>query len=217
MRSVFWNVVSSLMIFTCAASGQTSARPEIEAASIKLAAPDARGMYIRKDPGGGVSLTNMSLKELIVIAWRVQPFQISGGPAWLDSIRYDIVAKPEARPKQTEIPEMIQVLLHSAGPIEPSRPASTGCPASALLRPNDDGPESHDGRRRTCCQFDPDAFGPARSYRGRQNRVGGEFQYRCPMDSRRNPGRVAAPRRAGASIGYDSAFPLHRVPGATRS
>src|SRR5271169_2652300 len=85
--------------------------PAFEVASIKPSAPDARGMFIRPGPGGGVSITNMTLKEMIVIAWRVQPFQISGGPPWLDSLHYDVIAKPEAKPKQGEISLMLQSLL----------------------------------------------------------------------------------------------------------
>jgi hypothetical protein len=51
------------------------------------------------------------LKEMIVIAWRVQPFQISGGPSWLDAVHYDITAKPEAKTTQTELSLMLQALL----------------------------------------------------------------------------------------------------------
>jgi uncharacterized protein (TIGR03435 family) len=96
------------LAFLSIASAQT---PQFEVASIKPAAPDAHGMFIRPGPGGGVSITNMTLKEMIVIAYRVQPFQISGGPSWLDSIHYDVVAKPEEKPKQDELPLMLQALL----------------------------------------------------------------------------------------------------------
>ena len=85
--------------------------PQFEVASIKPASPDARGMFITPGPGGGVRISNMTLKEMIVLAYRVQPFQISGGPPWLDSLRYDVVAKPETKPKQDEIPLMLQALL----------------------------------------------------------------------------------------------------------
>src|SRR5271168_3913312 len=91
------------LILNVGAAAQGDARPEFEVASIKPAAPDARGMYIRMAPGGRINITNMSLKEIMVQAWRVQPYQISGGPAWLDSARYDISAKPENSPKEGEI------------------------------------------------------------------------------------------------------------------
>jgi uncharacterized protein (TIGR03435 family) len=84
---------------------------QFEVASIKLAAPDAPGMFINSTPGGRLKVTNMTLKELIAHAWRVQSFQISGGPAWLDSVRYDISAKSEINPKPGEAPVMLQALL----------------------------------------------------------------------------------------------------------
>ena len=100
-----------LSLLIAAASAQTDSRHEFEVASIKPSAPDARGMFIRPGPGGGLTVTNMTLKELIVIAYRVQPFQISGGPPWLDSVHYDILAKPESKPKQGEVQLMLQSLL----------------------------------------------------------------------------------------------------------
>lgn len=85
--------------------------PEFEVASIKPAAPDARGMYIRTTEGGRVNVTNMTLKEMIVLSYRIQPFQISGGPPWLDTVHYNISAKPEGKPKAGEVPLMLQALL----------------------------------------------------------------------------------------------------------
>jgi len=67
--------------------------PSFEVATIKPAAPDARGRFISPGPGGGIRITNMTLKDIVEFAWSVQPFQLSGGPAWLDSVHYDIVAK----------------------------------------------------------------------------------------------------------------------------
>ena len=84
---------------------------QFEVASIKPSAPDARGMVIRPGPGGGISITNMTLKELLVIAYRIQPFQISGGPSWVSSIRYDVVAKPETKGKLSDNQLMLQALL----------------------------------------------------------------------------------------------------------
>ena len=109
MRPVLGIVVCLLILWNRSANAQ--AKPQFEVASIKPSAPDARGMFIRPGPGGGVSITNMTLKEMIVLAWRVQSFQISAGPAWIDSVHYDVTAKPESRPAPLEIPLMLQALL----------------------------------------------------------------------------------------------------------
>ncbi len=90
---------------------QGDSKPQFDVASVKPADPNARGMYIRPGPGGGISVTNMTLKELIVIAYRIQPFQITNGPSWLDTAHYDIIAKPETAQKRSDMPVMLQALL----------------------------------------------------------------------------------------------------------
>jgi uncharacterized protein (TIGR03435 family) len=107
--ALYW--LSSGSMIVAQTPGPATDPLEFEVASVKPAAPGVRGMLIRPGPNGGVNISNMTLKELIVLAWRVQPFQISGGPAWLDSIHYDIIAKPESRPRQGDIPLMLQSLL----------------------------------------------------------------------------------------------------------
>jgi uncharacterized protein (TIGR03435 family) len=42
--------------------------------------------------GGGRDVT---LKWLVATAYRVQQFQISGGPGWIDSYRFDVEDKAE--------------------------------------------------------------------------------------------------------------------------
>ncbi len=79
-------------------AGQTPSPLEFEVATIKPAAPNAPGTFIETDPGGRVGLTNMTVKGMIAFAWDLQPFQISGGPPWLDSIRYDVTGKPKTAP-----------------------------------------------------------------------------------------------------------------------
>jgi uncharacterized protein (TIGR03435 family) len=100
-----------LVILSGIAGAQNQSPPQFEVASVKPAAPDQRGMFVRTMPGGRVNINNMTLKEMIVIAWRIQPFQVSGGPSWMDSARYDISAKSETTPKEGEVSLMIQALL----------------------------------------------------------------------------------------------------------
>ncbi len=84
---------------------------QFEVASIKPAVPDARGTYIRTTPGGTLTINNMPLKELIVFAWRIQPYQITGGPPWMATARWDVSAKPENKPKEGEMQQMMQAML----------------------------------------------------------------------------------------------------------
>jgi len=75
-----------------AAAQSTAPRPEFEVASVKLNTGVARGSSLRT-PQGNLDAKNVILKLLISDAYGVEAFQISGGPAWLGSDRYDVEAK----------------------------------------------------------------------------------------------------------------------------
>ena len=44
--------------------------------------------------GGGLDAQNVTLRSLITFAYDVRDHQLTGGPGWMDSDRYDILAKP---------------------------------------------------------------------------------------------------------------------------
>lgn len=68
--------------------------PSFEVASIKPNRSGDMRMRLGIRPGM-FSATGVSAKLLITYAYNVQPFQLSGGPSWLDSEKYDIEAKEE--------------------------------------------------------------------------------------------------------------------------
>ena len=68
---------------------------KFDVASVKPAPPDARGMRITSTPGNGFSASNVTLRTLIEVAYNVRSFQVSGGPSWLNSDHFEILAKPE--------------------------------------------------------------------------------------------------------------------------
>ena len=59
---------------------------------------------------GSMVYSNVSLKLLLAAAYGVRPEQIDG-PAWLDTDRYDIVAKPSVGATKDQVPMMLQNLL----------------------------------------------------------------------------------------------------------
>jgi uncharacterized protein (TIGR03435 family) len=85
--------------------------PAFEVASIKPSAPNATRMNIQRDPGGGIVLSNVNLQTLVSMAYNVQSFQISGGPSWLRSRRFDVVAKAPADAAKGQTWVMLQTLL----------------------------------------------------------------------------------------------------------
>ncbi len=84
-----------------------------EAASVKPANP-SRGIDVVISPGGRLTATNCTLELLIQQAYNIDRYQLSGGPAWLTSDRYDVVATPPSSmppPSRQDQRRMLQNLL----------------------------------------------------------------------------------------------------------
>jgi uncharacterized protein (TIGR03435 family) len=94
---------------------QSSGAARFQVASIKPASQqpqDVQGLGdLRMLPGGRVLAERVLLRYFIQSAYDLKPFQISGGPAWIDSAHYDIDAKGDANPSQSERRLMMQELL----------------------------------------------------------------------------------------------------------
>jgi uncharacterized protein (TIGR03435 family) len=89
----------------------TGGQPRFEAASIHRNNSGSRAIGFASPPGRFVG-TNLTLRMLITHAYRVQDFQVTGGPGWMNSERYDVQAKAEDRPNGDEINgPMLQQLL----------------------------------------------------------------------------------------------------------
>jgi uncharacterized protein (TIGR03435 family) len=82
-------------VFACIAvlTTGTALCQSFEVASVKPSDPGARGSQMGLSPGGLFTAKNITVKILIQQAWDVRDFQISGGPDWLDTERYDIAAR----------------------------------------------------------------------------------------------------------------------------
>jgi uncharacterized protein (TIGR03435 family) len=155
MKRLDWSVVLLLVAFSRGAIAQTKA--EFEVASIRPSAPDERGTSFGPGPGGGIIITNFTLKEMIRLAWQVQPFQISGGPAWLDSIRYDVTAKPQGKPQLGELLPMLRSLLEDRFQLAIHR-ETRELPIYALVVVGNDGklgPGLTESKENSCTPPDP--------------------------------------------------------------
>ncbi len=69
---------------------------QFEVASVKPAPPDARGMRCTGGPGtsdpGTLTCENYSLSFLVMMAYNLRSFQLTA-PSWMDTARYNVVAK----------------------------------------------------------------------------------------------------------------------------
>jgi bla regulator protein blaR1 len=72
---------------------------------------------VRYQPGGRVTATNVGVVDLIVSAYRLQYWQVSGGPSWADpdmmvtTDRYNIEAAAEGDATPDQMREMLRGLL----------------------------------------------------------------------------------------------------------
>src|SRR5579863_1876442 len=90
--SLFWLLGRSL--------GQPSAPPPaaptaFTVVSIKPNQSSDDRFMLRPMPGGGLTATGITLKMLVMFAYGVASYQISGAPAWMGADRWDIEAKTD--------------------------------------------------------------------------------------------------------------------------
>jgi uncharacterized protein (TIGR03435 family) len=69
--------------------------PRFEVASVKPNTSGDQRVMVNMQPGGRYTATNVPLRFLIQNAYRLQPFQLVGGPDWIGTERFDISAKAE--------------------------------------------------------------------------------------------------------------------------
>jgi bla regulator protein blaR1 len=93
------------------AQSRSEATPTFEVTSVKPSAPDAMGRSMLRDPSGRFTAENATLKMLICYAYNVRDHQVIGAKGWLDSVRYDVIGKPEGRPNTDRFKQMVQSLL----------------------------------------------------------------------------------------------------------
>jgi uncharacterized protein (TIGR03435 family) len=88
--------------FEIAQSSAASQLPAFGVTSVKPNKSGGGGTFINFQPSGRFTGTNITLRALIRVAYgTTQPLpdsQISGGPDWLDSDRFDIEAKTDTEP-----------------------------------------------------------------------------------------------------------------------
>jgi len=103
--------IVTFLLLSSAAIAQTAKPREFEVAEIKpsdgRAADPGKGRMI----GGTVELPGITLRRLIQEAYGVQPDMIFGGPSWIDTDLFDVVAKASPDIHIEDLRAMFQPLL----------------------------------------------------------------------------------------------------------
>jgi uncharacterized protein (TIGR03435 family) len=86
---------------------------EFEVATIKPSPLDSPGRWIKMQSANRFYAKNHTLKTLIQAAYNLTPRAVSGGPSWVDSDRYEILAETSGnvRPDLDEQMSMLRKLL----------------------------------------------------------------------------------------------------------
>ena len=94
-----------VILASMAAFGQS-----FDAASIK---PDLSGTGHFSIHTGAttLSMNNVTLKDCILLAYHLQDFEVSGGPGWIGTQKFDIEAKTPAPVPESQLLPMLQTLL----------------------------------------------------------------------------------------------------------
>ncbi|HZI73051.1 MAG TPA: M56 family metallopeptidase, partial [Gemmatimonadales bacterium] len=101
-------VAMLLAVTALAVFGQPVARPKFEAASIKTS-EETNFRMVRPLPGRLTA--DATVRLLVQNAYTVQPFQVVGGPAWIDAEQYEIEAKADGSANRAQMFLMLQSLL----------------------------------------------------------------------------------------------------------
>ena len=90
---------------------RTAGDPAFEVASVKPNKSGSPRMTLMPQPGGRLTATNVTAAALIRFAYDLPDFQVSGGPDWLNSDRFDVLAKAEGDPPVAQKRLMLRRLL----------------------------------------------------------------------------------------------------------
>jgi uncharacterized protein (TIGR03435 family) len=104
----------SMILMTCAAFGQSGpASAKFVAADVHVTPKEELPFsFTNLAPGNRVVLRSVTLTRMIAAAYGVSSDKISGGPKWLDTDHFDVIAKPPSTTaKMPELQEMLRALL----------------------------------------------------------------------------------------------------------
>ena len=95
MRWLICVFVTALVVRLAAQVPDAQAPISFEAASVKPNKSGDSDTSLRPQPGGRFSATNAPVALFITYAYQLQPFQLQGGPGWIRSDRFDVIARLE--------------------------------------------------------------------------------------------------------------------------
>jgi len=106
-----WLAAVLLVAATITVFAQETPRPSFQVASVKPNVENPPNRMQRPLPGGRWSARNATVEMMIVTAYKVQRYQLVGGPSWMESDGFDIEAKADPDARAPQLLLMLQSLL----------------------------------------------------------------------------------------------------------
>jgi uncharacterized protein (TIGR03435 family) len=92
--------------------------PHFDAASVKPGAAPPTGRAGGAGRGGRIQITpgriagaGVTARQIVLEAYRLRPYELSGGPSWIDSARFDMEGKAGTPATAEQLRAMLQTLL----------------------------------------------------------------------------------------------------------
>ena len=106
--------LATLLLLWPPGLGQAQAPQTFEVVSVKRshAADDRTASMVQ--PGGRYRATNVTLRMLVKTAYGVHDDQVVGGPDWIASERFDVLAKAEGNPPTSVFRDQARLMLRQA-------------------------------------------------------------------------------------------------------
>jgi uncharacterized protein (TIGR03435 family) len=103
-------MMKPLLLLAAATALLAQTPAAFEVATVKPNTSGGGNTSMRAFPSGVLEYRNYPLRALIQLAYRVKDYAWSA-PSWLESVRFDVVAKVPAGARPDQRPEMMQTLL----------------------------------------------------------------------------------------------------------
>jgi uncharacterized protein (TIGR03435 family) len=105
------NFISLAVVFSACASAQTFDVSSVRINKAGSAGGEGQSEEKITSTPGSLIMHNVTLRSCVKWAYAIRDFQLSGGPAWLSTERYDISAKAPDRAGDAELQKMLRAML----------------------------------------------------------------------------------------------------------
>jgi uncharacterized protein DUF3738 len=123
--------IASPVLLVLSATSAFCQPPAFEVADVKVNNSGEVRMVVDMLPGGKLTMRNVPMKVMLMFAYHVRGEALTAGPPWLETDRFDVVAKAPEHASPDEMRRMLQTL--SAGPVRRCCPPKKGSSVSRAV------------------------------------------------------------------------------------